>query len=250
MTPALPARIIVHPGFHKTGTTTAQTFLRENRKVIRRHADFVLKWRFEPVTRAARAFSNSRSDLDRARFRFRFIGFLGTLEPMAKKPLLISSEELLGHMPGHKAITDYSAAPDLCEDMADALRHHFGAAVPLTFLFTTRGARAWLQSAWAHTVTRSKETRDRAGFDADLAGAANFDTVLSAVRRRVGSAEVVARALEDVADDPLGPGAYFTRALDLPDRAIAKLRAVDPQNVALDVQALDASLAHNRRQTR
>lgn len=241
-----PTRVILHAGFHKTGTTSAQNFLRANRAVIWPHAAFALKFRFEEVTRAARAFSNTRDAFAREKFRFRFIGFLGRLPNWPGRPLVIASEELLGHMPGHKRIRDFSAAPELCEDMADALRHHWGEDLAISFLFTTRAAEDWLASAWAHCVMKSGMKRDAAQFAERYRAATDFEAVAGAVRERVGGAEVRTAALEEIARHPLGPGSVYLDALGLPEDAVAALRPIEVRNRRADPADVAEKLARNQ----
>lgn len=243
---ARPSHVIIHAGFHKTGTSSAQAFLRANKDVIRRHAAFFLRWRFPDVVVAARAYSNRRDDLSREKFRFRFLGLLGDITVRKDRPLLMSCEELIGHMPGHAQITDFSAAPDLCEDMADLLRHIWGEDLRITFLFTTREAEAWFASAWAHCVLTSKLKVGLDAFKDRMPQAADFAAITQAVADRVGPAQVDAVALEALVNRPLGPGAVFLPYLDLPDEAMDALVDVAPQNVSPPRDMVERALRRNR----
>lgn len=239
-------RIVIHPGFHKTGTTSAQALLRENRKELRRHTHFFLKWRFEDVTFASRGYSTWRDAFAREKFRFRLLSFLGELDLNPDKPLLLTSEELAGHLPGRAGIRDYGATADLCEDLADAVRHRFGADADLRFVFTTRAAQPWLRSAWGHHVARSDMTLDWEEYREAFAGAADFAAVLDAVRDRVGGASVVSQSLEDLALMRLGPGKALLDAVGVPLQAQDRLQPVSVRNSALGPASLAECLALNR----
>jgi len=112
-------RIVVRAGFHKTGTTSAQSFLAEN----------------GPVLRPAMALGMGY------KFRRRFQSYLNGLN-LGKRDLLISSEELSGHMPGRGDLADYSAAPILMRENKDVLKTTYPNC-DLTFVFTLRKAETW-----------------------------------------------------------------------------------------------------------
>ena len=57
-------RIIIHAGFHKTGTTTVQKTLRANREDLRPHCRIILRPGMVALCEAARAYSVSRSQTD------------------------------------------------------------------------------------------------------------------------------------------------------------------------------------------
>jgi hypothetical protein len=54
-------RIVIHAGFHKTGTTSVQTMLDANRRILGRRLRIYLKSDFGSLTKAARAFSTDQT---------------------------------------------------------------------------------------------------------------------------------------------------------------------------------------------
>jgi hypothetical protein len=51
----MPRRVILHAGFHKTGTTSVQEFLRANRSALKKHVAIRLKPQMRDLIHAARA---------------------------------------------------------------------------------------------------------------------------------------------------------------------------------------------------
>ena len=54
--------VVIHAGFHKTGTTSVQTALTENAERLAPHLRVLLKPDFKPLTDAARACSVAPGD--------------------------------------------------------------------------------------------------------------------------------------------------------------------------------------------
>ncbi|MEM9851535.1 MAG: hypothetical protein AAF761_06020 [Pseudomonadota bacterium] len=245
-----PTHVLIHPGFHKTGTSSARAFWRQNRKIVRRHAEFLLKWRFEPLADAARAYSRTRRTLEREVFNFRLMDFLGDLPGDDARPLLLTCEEFSGHLPGAWGIEDYGAAADLLPDMVAGLRTRFRADLPVEVVFTTRERHAWLRSAWAHNVARSTETDDWDTYAARWQRAADLDAAVAGARAALTphGVPVTALALEVVGAAPGGPGAAILRHLGLPERALARMEPVVRRNAALAPDALAECLRLNRQE--
>ena len=244
-----PSSITVHAGFHKTGTTSAQGFIRANWRTLARHATLMLKKQISKPVFFARKYAVDRDPMTRNAFRFNFISCLGELElNRNSRPLIISAEDLSGTMPGYRGIANYSAAADLAEDVVDALRHHFGADVPINLLYTVRGRDAWMRSLWARHVWRGYTDQDFDDYTRDHADVLDIDPVLQDISARVGNASVSAIALEEVATHQFGPGAIFLTPLDLPDRAYQHLVPPPHKNKSHPPDRLAQMLERNRAQ--
>jgi hypothetical protein len=105
----MPRRVIIHAGFHKTGTSTIQATLRENRVAMKRHVALRMRWHMKDLVAATRGYSTWRDPLTMIKVQHRFGLMLNELPVMPRRTLIISSEELAGHLPGRDDITDYCA---------------------------------------------------------------------------------------------------------------------------------------------
>ena len=232
-------------GFHKTGTTSAQAFLRANAKLLWPVMALGLRHQLEPVLFATRGFSNWRDPLSLEKIRRRFSDYLAGLDLGRKRDLLLSSEELSGHMAGRAGLPGYSAVPEIAEVLEACILDRFGPETRLTFFFTTRAPEAWLQSAWAEHVKSSRMELDFDTFVAANPAAADFAPVIAATRKAVKSPVETAR-LEDIAGGEFGPATPLIDMMDLPGWRRGKLDAPRHLNRRRDPEVLDQLLALNR----
>ncbi len=237
-------RIVLHAGFHKTGTTSVQRFLRGNRAVLRRHVRVFTREGQEPLCEAARAFSVTRDALDRALLAAEWGRFVAALDVSDPRPVLMSSEDLSGHMPGRHGVMRYDAAALILGDLAATLPK--GAA--LTVALSLRETGAWRRSCWAQHV---RATRHLGGLAEYLSGprtdlAVDAQAVQEALdaRGRVVT-QVVTWALEDQRG-PFGPAAPLLEMLDLPARVLARLTPPVHVNASLPDAVMAELLALNR----
>ena len=68
----MPRRIIIHAGFHKTGTSTIQATLRENREAMKKHVALRLRWHMKDLVAATRGYSTWRDPLTLIKVQDRF----------------------------------------------------------------------------------------------------------------------------------------------------------------------------------
>ncbi|SIN75145.1 hypothetical protein [Vannielia litorea] len=241
---ARPVRVVVHMGFHKTGTTSAQSFLRHNGKHLWPVMALGLRQQLEPVLFATRAFSTWRDVLSLEKLRLRFAAYLAGLHLGQKRDLLLSSEELAGHMAGRPGLPDYSAVPEIAEVMEQEILAAWPAA-DVTFFFSLRAPGPWLKSAWSEHVKSSRMTLDFAAFEAANPSAANFASIIAATQARVQST-VTTAWLEKIGTLPFGPA---TPLLDLMQVSHSRRARLDPTrrlNTRRDPEVTEALLALNR----
>lgn len=239
-------RIVIYAGFHKTGTSTAQAVLRRNRAALRAETAMILPFGLKPVRSAARGFSTWRDQLTLARAGIRFGNRVREMHLQPARKLLVTSEELSGHMPGRGTLADYSAAPELMRAYADALHQLFGARLHLTFVFSLRGAEAWLKSAYGEHVKSSRMTMDFDAFRDRYVGAADFSTIVDSVRAAVTPHVVLETWLENAAARPLGPADPLLDTIGITAACRAVLHPVPPANTAPADAVLNELLAINR----
>lgn len=240
----MPRRIVIHAGFHKTGTSTLQQVLKTNRALLKPHLRSVLRGEMTDLVHAARGYSTWRDPFTLDKFAGRLRALLERIGDMPKRCLCLSAEELSGHLPGREGIADYSAAPVLAAEMARiAAEIHPG--TPLTFFYSTRDPGAWLRSAYWEHVKASSLARDWDDFAASNRTAADLDKVVDAVAA-VQPNPVERARLEDTAALPAGPATPLLRLCGVPEDRLAALTPVPPANRRRDDAVLLALLAANR----
>ncbi len=244
--PGPQQRIVIHAGFHKTGTSTAQAVLRKNRAILRAETAMILPFGLKSVRSAARGFSTWRDPSALARAAIRFGCRVQEMKLKPARKLLVTSEELSGHMPGRGDLADYSAAPELMRAYAEALEQLFGKRLWLSFVFSLRGAEEWLKSAHGEHVKSSRMVLDFDSFRQRYSGASDLPAIVAAIREAVAPHEVRETWLEDTAARRLGPAGPLLDAIGLSDARRAALGPVAPVNRALPEAVLCELLAINR----
>ena len=153
--------------------------------------------------------------------------------------VILSSEDLTGHMPGRKKLRSYDAAPTLMETLENAIMNHHPSA-EITFYFSTRGAAAWLRSChWQH-VRATPYKLSVEDYARQYAGSADLDTTVKAVASGVVS-RVESALLEDCTGE-WGPSEPVLDLADVPKGLRAQLKHIKPSNVAASDEILAAML--------
>ncbi|MEX3316536.1 hypothetical protein [Sulfitobacter sp. PS-8MA] len=240
----MPRRIILHPGFHKTGSSSIQATLRANRAALKPHVALRLRWHMKDLLHATRGYSTWRDPISLLKAEHRFEALLDSLPQMPRRTLLLSAEELAGHLPGRGDLADYSAAPEALELFHRTLRRRFPKAEIMVYL-STRAADDWLASAYWEHVRSSSMTLSLAAFTARHAPAAKLDEMRDEITRRL-PCPVHHAALEDCQHLPLGPATPLLELCDLPPDLMARLTLPPPANTRLPAPVLQALLDANR----
>lgn len=243
----MPRKIVLHAGFHKTGTSTVQAVLRANRKALMPALAIRLKGQMRELMHATRGYATYGTDEALDKVSRRFDALLADLPGMPRRTLLLSAEELSGHMPGRGPLASYAAAPVLMYLYWQRARIAFPDA-PVVFCFALREAAIWRRSAWAEHVKSSGMTLDFDGFCAQYPDAGDLEGIVQQVRARV-PAPVETFALEACGAGRLGPADPVLDLCDIPDDIRAQLVPQPPQNTQLDAATLDAMLQINRTHT-
>lgn len=192
----MPPRIVVHAGFHKTGTTSIQRALSDGRAALG-PATVVLRPDMIALCETARAFSISRSPIDLGLLRYE----AASLAEHWDGTVLISSEDLAGRMPGWRGLTGYDAAPVLIEAMVAAFR----AAHPqadIAIAFTTRAPGPWLASCHMQHLRTTRMTLSAIEYALKFARSARLSEIVDETVALLGDTQVLALPLEG-ATDPL-----------------------------------------------
>lgn len=222
------SRIVIHAGFHKTGTSTLQAGLDAARGALRPHAKIVLARGMQDLMHACRAYSTLPEPLSLAKVAARADAFARGIAGLKGRALVLSAEELSGHLPGRPGIDSYAAAPALLAELTAALARRFPRAA-IHVALTTRAAEPWLRSAhWEH-VRSAAMTEDAASFAARLRPAADLSAAAAAVAA-VLPHPVHRLPLETTPD----PRAALLRLAGVPEAALAALPPLEHRNAALD----------------
>lgn len=238
--------IVIHAGFHKTGTTSVQSLIDANRATLQRRIRPFLKADFDGLTEAARAFSLDPGALTLAEVTHQAEAFFATVDPADTRPVLMSSEDLSGHLPGRHGLTCYDAAALVMSQIADVVRHRFGPDGNLVFFFSTRARDPWLRSTWWQNLRSTRLTEDFDNYAERIAPAADLPAVVAEVRDAVSPYVVRDMALEDSTTMPEGPLSPLLDLLPVPPRMRRRLTLLDPENVQPALGLEPVFLALNR----
>lgn len=231
-------RVILHAGFHKTGTSHVQRTLRANAHALKPHVTLRLKRDMKPLMHATRSFS-ALGDMDG------LVAVAGAFNALLDGVpdgdcLIIAAEELSGHLPGRPKVPDYGAAPVLAELYANAIQTRWP-GTETTFHYGTRAPQDWLASAYWEHVKSASMTMDLDAFCARYSAAAGLEGVARQVAEL--GLNVHTTALE-AADGPFGPAGPVLDLCGLPPDL--GLSPQPPHNTRLPDPVLLDLLAANR----
>ena len=255
----MPRHVLIHPGFHKTGTSTLQRNLLAQRERLTPRLRVMVNDDLIAATRLARKFSvhPHGGTLDEfTEAATRALDAFDIKDPPDDRPLLMSTEALTGQLPGRKHVTGYDAAPPLMARLVAALRARLGPEPRVTVWFTTRAPLAWMKSAYYQNLRLDRLCEDFDTHARKLQRAARLDTFVDDTRARLGDqAHVTATRIEACADHRLGPLGVALDMLGVPGDELepSRLHNVQPQGGAAQLLALnrsdlgDADLAEAKR---
>ncbi|MDJ0824679.1 MAG: hypothetical protein QNJ16_04175 [Rhodobacter sp.] len=214
-------RVIVHAGFHKTGTTSLQRYLRENRHALAPWFAYHGTSQFDLAAERSKVYAQRRFVWRRWRFRRALHDCLASL-PDADT-IVLSRETLTGVMPGHRdwrgrVIQSYlPAAVPLCRDTAAALRARFGRDVRIEFVITTREQSTWIESVYGHLVRSIHLTENFAAFIAQFPNPIDLDEEAARLAERLAPYPTHIFRMEDYADSHAGPATPILDLCGVPD---------------------------------
>ncbi len=133
--------VVLHLGFHKTGTSSAQALLARHRAKLAPFVTIGLLSDVKPAEKAARRFSKQRDAGSLIETGIAFDRCLARLWPDPGKPLLISCEGLAGDIPGRREIADYIALVELAPVYLECLRDRRPGLEGVRLILSARRAR-------------------------------------------------------------------------------------------------------------
>jgi len=214
-------KIIVHMGFHKTGSTYVQELLKLN--AGRLPEGFVALHQASPHTarlrRACLSFQKARRagpEAPEAKVQAETIvaECRAILERHAgdAHTVLISDEELAGYMPGRLgARAVYPCLAELCRLLREGFAPH-----PVQFVFYTREPEGWLKSVYNQAVKQHKVTKRYHRFRQDLIGSPDLAAHAAVIREEFGAEAVSVFSFEEerqIRDRPFGASLFALAGL-------------------------------------
>lgn len=238
-------RILVHAGFHKTGTTSLQRMLIANRRKLETEFRVFLRKDMLPLCETARGYSLKQDPLELALFSYEAARFFQGLSRDDPRPVCVSSEDLSGHMPGRHGLVGYDAAPRLMACLAETAAK----CLPdpeITFFFSTRQPEAWVKSCYGQHLNATRMVDDFATYERDHMPHADLAAVVQRIADTVAQSPVVSAALEDSAQTLLGPLGPLLDILQPSPKMQAELTPLPAANVARSEDILAELLRMNR----
>ena len=228
--------VIVHAGFHKTGTTSLQDFFNLNKSALAPYMAYYGKTDFLDAGAQARIYAQRPFPHRLFKFRRALRAFLQSIPEQST--IVLSRETFSGGMPGHKTLsgrlmTSYQRpAKRLAKVIIFELRRRFGPNTKITFFYTTRERESWLRSVYGHLLRSIRLTDDYASFRARFPKLLGPEGEAQKLAMALSPVAVHTAALETYAKAPEGPAAALLDLLEIPTTLRSALRPVARQNRA------------------
>lgn len=216
-------RVLFRIGFHKTGTTSANRFLQDNRGIIEPHAALMLHRETRPITRWVSTYRQLGDPAALQVLQDDLEGAFAALS-LQGRDLIISDEDFLGSLPLGDGPDPYPDAARLVAVFRAAMRA-LPQPVQLTLSLSMRATPDWAQSVHAHLVrklTRVRMTEDATSFTARLI-ANGPETTVAAIRAAHPDLHLQLDRMDDLLPQRHGLGQPFVDFLDLPQGEQARL---------------------------
>ncbi len=247
-------RVIVHAGFHKTGTTSLQGFLEQNEHLLAPDVGIYLKDRLKPAHRLGGFFGARPDAFRRWLFRRGFRRFLNTVPDTPT--IIISRENFSGTILGYR---DFRLRPHhryapmaipLAQEIIRGLQHRFGADVEIAFLYTTREGEGFLESTWRHVVRTRPMRQDYASFRAGFTSPPDLATEAQEIASAIAPVPVHIAPLEIYGSDRFGPARALLDLIDPPAEVEARLAPAPRSNRGPSTALTQTFLEMNRKRWR
>ena len=243
-------RVLLHLGFHKTGTSSAQAFLRTNRRLINPRYALVLPQKTrQNGGLVARAFDYTRPGQPQclAEFEKGWAELLSRIDFGKRRGLILSDENLSGPRPGTFPGRGYAKAGDIANCMVEALHRHFAPEpCDITVYLSLRGESDWLRSLWVHELRKSDLEEDLEQFAKRVSTVLSIESRAAEIGGQLQGARLKTGWLEDLAQTRFGPGTPFANFLESGPGSFDRLAQVPPKGSAPDETTIARLLELNR----
>ena len=241
-------RILIHPGFHKTGTSSIQHFLWVNRAALSGHMATLLLRHLKPAARICMAYSRDQNPL-------RLTDLVEVMDDILAannaspaqldgRDLLLSCEGLSGHLPGWPRVETYAAAPITVAFLTGYFADRFPQA-EIKVVMTTRQSDAWLSSTWRHHLLGQRLRMDWNAFSDTYSPASQLNEAVKSIAEAITPARLYTLPLEDGQSHPQGPGGALLELAALPPDVRRTLQTVGQDNPGPDLETANELLALN-----
>lgn len=210
-------RILLHPGFHKCATSSAQDFLHENRERIWPTTAIARPDRLRDLSMIVFRYEDSRDPELLETLTEAMRGLLRDIHLTPKRNLILSCENLLGRMPQCAEGAPYPVAVPVLRALTSAFDVIDGPH-DLTVYLSTRDQDDWLRSVWGHLARKRRGVRitdDLPAFRARFSGVSLTDQVAQ-IREELPALDIRAEDIDALADAPFGVGQPFLDMMRLP----------------------------------
>ncbi|GLQ35879.1 hypothetical protein GCM10007939_21630 [Amylibacter marinus] len=243
--------VIVHAGYHKTGTTSLQNFMNRNKETLRPYCSYYGKADFLSAGANARIYAQRPFPWRLYRFRRSFRRFLAQIDP--DPVIVLSRETFAGNMPGHRKwhgglVKSYgppSAA--LARVIIQELLRRFGPETRITYLMTTRDKEPWIKSVYGHLLRSRRLVDDFDTFRTSLKNLQSPAKQAQVLARKIAPVELISVALEDYGTHRFGPAEALLQLISLPDDIRETLQPIHrPANTGQSADLQQQFLQLNR----
>lgn len=240
--------ILVHAGFHKTGTSSLQSFLALNAQALSSEFRYFGKADFPGVGARARRFGQRPFPWRLWHFRAGLRSFLADLPDEGR--IVLSRETFSGILPGHRRLfsraLDYGpTAVPLAEALVHELRHRFGHRKRIALLYTLRRSEDWQKSVYGHLLRSIRITDDLEEFRLRLP-APDLQAEARSVAEALAPVPVYPVWLEEYSEHPEGPAKALLDIMGVPTALRTDLRPFGRANTGHNAEVLQELLHLNR----
>ena len=240
----MPCRIILHAGFHKTGTKTLQQTLRSHRDLLSPTIRVVLVEDMKALCAATRHSHNGADPLDFSPVKQAATHLAQTWD-VSDHTILISAEDLAGMIPGRNGVLGYTSTAQILRAIADA----FATVLPamsLDILFTTRAEEPWLKSCYAQHLRSVRMRLSLAEYTRIFNASADLNAIVDAVAITLPDVGVHRISLESCTHRRLGTLDVLLDIADCPSTTRQAIQPSPPANASLPAKILTHLLKINR----
>lgn len=237
-------KVVVHPGFHKTGTTSIQRLLEHNRDALVGHCRLLTPRDLRSTGLAALAYCLNPGPDELGFFIYELAKELEAIDPNDTRTLIMSSEDLAGQIPGRHGLTSYAAAPQLMSAIEATVIECLPKA-DVHFYFSIRRSEQWVESCYAQHVRSIRLTEDKEAYIKRMLPYADLPAEVARIQNTVKS-KVHSGFLIKSQHTEFGPATPLLDLLDLPNTVRNTLDPVHPANAALPDEVLSELLSLNR----
>lgn len=240
-------RVLLHAGFHKTGTKTVQHFLRSNRPLLRDRAVLVLPARIRELTRLGFWYQDLPEPDMLDRMRDAYADFFRSLKRLPGRDLVISAENMLGRMPDGRSDCAYPVAGALLPAIIAALRS-LPPPVEIVVYLSMRAQPGWVRSLYAHFAAKPEQPRLTEDFGRFAARFTHLSLEREADRivNALPDCPVSVQNIETLSNARFGIAQPFVDFLDLPEGRLSQFSPVEHRHRSADPALVSELVALNR----